>query len=208
MISFSSSSRQIQRTTKLTHLNFDILFNICKELGTLDVISMLKTNEYFSNVAVVFLSHKFSKKLLIFDVSNRKRYDDDDDYTEDNFSDDEYLKKISNGYKIIEDEKTIRFERAGNIIKDILELGVEFKKLEIIDYGIYPLDDEAEHIFKLINQYCFKILIELKVKRIKSFFNFIEKPFENVETFSWANYGSGEVFEANLDELRQYFNFF
>lgn len=182
---------------KLTQLNVDVLFNIFKGLDILDVISVSKIDKYFSNVAAGYLSHRFSKKLVIFDISNR------------------IISRVNKssitahmleplpvvGQSVVETVETIKFENANDIVEYVMNLiGGEIRKLEIIDYEYNPLGDEAINIFQLIEKKCSKTLVELHVNRLKTFFDIIETPFDKIEKLSWSNYKDETAYTVNLDK--------
>lgn len=200
------NSQQISPTTKLSHLNVDNLFKIIEYLSIQDVISIKNTNKYLSTVAEEFLSHEFSKKLIIFDVTNSLFNPEEHSRVDHGFSINflDYFQTMNTELVIMEDEHSIQFKNANRLIKYILNRGIKIRKLMIVDYEYNQIGDDVKDIFKLIEKQCFDTLIELHVSNLKIFFETIETTFKNVDTLSWSIF-SKSVRDMDEYKLREHF---
>lgn len=142
------------------------------------MISVSKASEYLSNVVADYLSFRFFKKLIVFDLRA-------------------YQSHLT---LIREDDESIKFKNATHLIKIILDIGVKIRKLEIItDKRI--VDDEKEYILMRIKQQFLESLVELHVTGLDAFIEGIEKPFSKVETFSWLHLLHADR-NVNLDKYK------
>lgn len=162
----------------------DNFFHIFEHLGTNDVISMAKTNKYIKDVVVEYLSNRFLKKLVSFDLSGDTKY----------------------SLKFRENDHSIMFYNANDLIKIVLELGLKIQKLEIIMGPRTDNDIENEYILMQIKQNISETLVELRMDGLNTYFKFVEKPFNNVEKLSWSYLDHG-VRIVSLDEykIREHF---
>lgn len=144
---------------------------ILKNSTVRELIFLGAKYEWHAHSVRNILGNRFSKKLIIFDVTTVV---------------DSHSQLPHEEQDIFEYDENITILNVNTLIENVLKLlGNEIQNLKLVNGKEKPLNKNVNSISKLIGKYCYKSLIELHVSNVESFMNDSEVPFIKLEKLTW-----------------------
>lgn len=167
---------KLKPKTQFMDLNIDCHILILEHLQMLDLCTLARTSEYFSNLAENVLRLTFSKKMVVFSTLS-----------------------LSKG--LLETARIIQVWDVRSAVDILKTFGPNIRNI-LID-NISEHHDKQKEVFELIQEYCSETLTQFHYHGNRNnYFEYITKPFKNVHNVSLA----GQVtslnnYQFNFQEL-------